>query len=85
LQISGGNFTFFGLDGLTSISYNQANGYWIIKPTDVTGILDDVIGMYNGTERFPLGTQTWFLNVVCNERVTKPVPMSLKLTRVRDK
>jgi hypothetical protein len=77
-----GKYLFQGFGGLTQILYNEMLSIW--QMLSFTGISDEalLVGIFNTTTGFPIGTQKWFLSQKCNNVKKVLEPTMLKFSQV---
>jgi len=68
--------------GLTNIIGNLTSNNWTIVSNKEVEKVGKILGFYNGTSTFPLGSELWYLKVNCNTKLTDFQPVRLKLSKV---
>ena len=77
-QLLKGNLIFQGLLGKTCLKFDRTSQTWkLIR----NGNVENIIGMLSSSTKFPLGLNTWNLNLHNNNTFEKK---QLKLTKVND-
>jgi hypothetical protein len=74
---------FRGLLGRTNLVLKQNSSNWDMIKTQMTEGINETIGNFNTSKKFPLGTHTWNLNFHCQKMMPNSSSVDLKLTKVR--